>query len=143
MGNSNFSINIPKAFFDVHYKTARVPGVSNQSDLSLGANCQVFAYELLRVNGLTVPNVRSSELWGDTSYSKDVVDFEPLDLMLYSADGKSYGAHVGVYIGNGELIHLSLQNSKPEIIAHCLMQKNDKYKYFVGAKRMLTSGASN
>ena len=41
-------IKIPKAFLDVQYKSARIPGVENQSDLSLGANCQVFAYVILK-----------------------------------------------------------------------------------------------
>jgi cell wall-associated NlpC family hydrolase len=130
-------IKIPKTFFDVHYKSARVPGVENQSDLSFGANCQVFAYALLKENGLQVPNDRSSELWSDTSYSVVVNDFEPLDLMLYSASGDSYGAHVGVYIGNGEVLHLSFQNGKPEIISHKSLMMNEKYHCFVGAKRVL------
>ena len=130
-------IIIPEAFFDVSYKSARIPGVENQSDLSLGANCQIFAYALLKENGLHVPNDRSSELWSDTSYSEVVTDFRPLDLMLYNATSGSYGAHVGVYTGDGEVIHLSLQNGKPEIISHESLLLNEKYQWFVGAKRIL------
>ena len=117
-------IKIPKAFYDVEYKADRIPGVENQSDLTLGANCQVFAYALLNANGLHVPNDRSSELWSDTNYSEVVTDFEPLDLMLYSPTGEAYGAHVGVYIGEGKVIHLSYRNCKPEMILHAdLLQK--------------------
>ncbi len=133
-----YHIDIPQRFFDVEYKTDRIPGVKDPSDFSLGANCQVFAYELLRVNGMVPPNDRSSELWSDTCYSRKIlVDFEPLDIMLYSADGEAYGAHVGVYIGDGEIIHLSLQNGRSEIIEHEIMQENKKYRRFVGAKRIL------
>ena len=130
-------IKIPEAFYNVEYKSSRIPGVSNQSDLSLGANCQVFAYALLRENGLNVPNDRSSELWSDTTYSKVVSDFQPLDLMLYSPDGSSYGAHVAVYIGDGEVFHLSLQNGNSEVIPHDDMMNNPKYACFVGAKRII------
>ena len=131
-------IIIPEAFFDVQYKSARIPGVESQSDLSLGANCQVFAYAILKENGLQVPNDRSSELWSDTNYSRVVTDFKPLDLMLYSVSGDSYGAHVAVYIGNGEVIHLSFQNGKPERIPHKTLMMNEKYRCFVGAKRVLS-----
>ena len=51
-------IKIPEAFFDVEYKSARIPGVENQSDLSFGANCQVFAYALLKENGSLMPAER-------------------------------------------------------------------------------------
>ena len=51
-------IKIPEAFFDVEYKSARIPGVENQSDLSLDANCQVFAYALLKENGSVMPAER-------------------------------------------------------------------------------------
>mgnify|MGYP000315444279 CR=1 FL=1 len=128
---------IPKAFYNVKYKTERFPGVENQSDLTFGANCQLFAYALLKENGLQVPNDRSSELWSDTRYSKVVTDFEPLDLMLYSPNGDAYGAHVGVYIGDGRVIHLSYANGKPEILPHIELLNNEKYRCFVGAKRIL------
>ena len=51
-------IKIPEAFFDVEYKSARIPRVENQSDLSLSANCQVFAYALLKENGSLMPAER-------------------------------------------------------------------------------------
>lgn len=41
-------IKIPEAFYDVEYKADRIPAVENQSALALGANCQVFAYALLK-----------------------------------------------------------------------------------------------
>ena len=133
-------VNIPNRFFEVKYVSARVPGCENQSVLSLGANCQVFAYELLRENGLDVPNARSSELWADDSYSQKVSEFEPLDVMLYNNNPESYGAHVGVYIGNGEVLHLSLENGVPKIEGHEEMLRNPKYMFFIGAKRIIRSG---
>lgn len=129
-------IHIPNNFLTVKYKGARIPGVENQADLTLGANCQVFAYELLRVNGLDAPNLRSSELWSDTFYSTVTDSLQPLDLMLYNPDSNAFGAHVGVYIGKGKIIHLSFQNQIPEIIEHINMLDNEKYHIFIGAKRI-------
>jgi len=130
-------VKIPNSFQNVKYQSNRIPGVENQSDLSLGANCQVFAYELLKANGLNPSNDRSSELWADESYSKKVTKFEALDILLYSEKGESYGAHVGVYLGSGKIIHLSLENGIPQIIEHLEMLQNPKYRCFVGAKRIL------
>lgn len=113
-----------------------MPGSDNQSDLTFGANCQVFAYELLRVNGLNVPNDRSSELWADQNYSKEVTEFQPLDIMMYNNKPESYGAHVGVYVGDGMVLHLSLENGSPREEAHNDMLRNPKYACFIGAKRI-------
>ena len=99
----------------------------------------MFAYEFLRVNEIIIPNFCSSELWEDKIYTKEVKVLKPLDLMLYSKDGKSFGAHVAVYIGFGDVIHLSADNKIYEIIRHENIIKNQKYKYFIGAKRVLTA----
>lgn len=113
-----------------------MPGCDNQSDLTPGANCLVFVCELLRANGLDVPNDRSSELWADENYSKTVTEFQPLDLMLYNNKSESYGALVGVYIGDGLVLHLSLENGIPRKEAHRDTARNHKYIYFIGAKRI-------
>jgi len=135
---NKYNVNITLDLLNAKYNSSRIPGVDNQSNLILGANCQVFAYEFLRVNDIKLPNFRSSELWEDKIYTKIVNDFEPLDLMLYnSIDGKSFGAHVAVYIGFNDVIHLSADNKIYEIIKHENIIKNQKYKYFIGAKRVL------
>ena len=130
-------MHIPDNFLTTQYVGARIPGIENQADLSLGANCQVFAYELLRVNGVSIPNFRSSDLWEDKLFTLKVTEFQALDIMLYNTDNNAFGAHVGVYIGEGKIIHLSYQNQKPEIIEHRLMGDNEKYRVFIGAKRVL------
>ncbi len=57
--------------------------------------------------------------------------------MLYSSTGDAYGAHVGFYIGEGKIIHLSADNVYVEIILHEDMLENEKYSFFIGAKRVL------
>lgn len=131
-------INIPQQFFEVEYKGSRIPGTENPSNFKQGANCQVFAYELLKHNGINIPNFRSSELWEDTIYTEKVEIIKPLDILLYNSENKAYGAHVGVSIGNNMLIHLSAENNKAEIISQEDMLRKNKYCIFIGAKRVNT-----
>lgn len=70
-------MDIPDRFKNVRYVSSRIPGCKDDSDLTLGANCQVFAYNLLRDFGLNPPNYRSSELWNDSELS-EVTEFKPL-----------------------------------------------------------------
>lgn len=127
---------IPENFVDVNYNPQRIPSVEDQSDLALGANCQVYAYELLRYFGKHPPMLRSSELWSDDRYTKKVESYEVLDLMLYNKSSESYGAHVGVYVGNGKVLHLSQDIGHPVIQSHNELLLNKKYLYFIGSKRM-------
>ncbi|HEU0030458.1 MAG TPA: NlpC/P60 family protein [Kofleriaceae bacterium] len=127
---------VPERFLDVAYVGARVPGVGDPDDLAAGANCQVFAYALLRHHGLVLPPFRSSELWDDDTYTARVTEFEPLDLMLYHDVPEAFGAHVGVYLGDGAVIHLSKQNGRPVIQPHASFAALPKYAYFIGAKRV-------
>lgn len=135
--NSQMAITIPERFFNVQYVSSRIPGCDYQADLGKGANCQVFAYELLRENGLHAPNLRSSNLWADEHYTKKVTAFQPLDILLYNKTPDAYGAHVAVYVGDGMVIHLSLDNGTPKIQSHASMIEDPKYAFFIGAKRIL------
>ena len=122
-------MDIPDRFKNVKYVASCSPGSKDDSDLTLGANCQVFAYNLLRDFGLNPPNYRSSELWGDS-------EFKPLDIMMYNDTTDSYGAHVGVYVGNGLVYHLSLSNGVPKFERHLDLLQQSKYRFFIGAKRI-------
>jgi len=132
-------IEIPQRFYDVSYNSSRIPGVKYQSNLSLGANCQVFAYELLKHFGKVIPPFRSSELWDDQIHTKKVERYEPLDIMLYHNEPKAFGAHVGIYIGEGKVFHLSSKVGTPEITTHDKLLLQECYSYFIGAKRIYES----
>ena len=131
-------IQLPKKFFHVHYIAARIPGIKDPSNLDKGANCQLFVYEILKYFGHVIPDFRSSELWEDEVYTVKVDTFLPLDLMLYHRKPESYGAHVGLYLGDGNVIHLAQTLGKPEIISHNDFALQEKYAYFIGAKRLIT-----
>ena len=132
-------IRIPKSFLNVRYNGAKFPGAAGDPGLGEGANCQRFAYALLRHFGREVPNLRSSELWEDTKSTTLAKRLRPLDLMLFSADGKSWGAHVGVYLGAGRVIHLAKKIGKPAIWTTTQFAADPAYKKLVGAKRVNAS----
>jgi len=129
-------INIPRYFFEISYNEACYPGSTDTNGLTNGANCQWFAYELLRYFGLEIPNFRSSELWEDVYHTYKVENFEPLDLLLWNSSKDPWGAHVGVYIEEQQAIHLSRKVGRPVIwpLSRFIEQKN--YRFFIGAKRV-------
>ena len=91
---------IPEKYHHVKYVTSVIPDLAIEPNVTNGANCQVFAYSLLREFGLKAPLLRSSELWVEDELTQVVTDFEPLDIMLYNKTDEAYGAHVGVYVVN-------------------------------------------
>ncbi|MBT4836449.1 MAG: hypothetical protein HON94_03790 [Methylococcales bacterium] len=129
------SDQIPAEFFNVKYNGKQIPG----SDLSIyqsGSNCQLFAYSLLSHFGFEVPPFRSSNLWEDEKFTERVDSLQPLDVLLYHNKLSSWGAHVGLYLGNGQVVHLSVENEYPVIQSHDSMNEIKKYQYFIGAKRL-------
>jgi hypothetical protein len=128
-------IEVPPEFRCIPYDPARHPQ-SAEFDFDKGANCQLWAYALLKHFGLEVPPFRSSELWDDTEFSDAVQELEPLDLMLFNDTKRAWGAHVAVYLGDGVVAHLSRQIGLPEVRAVGDVLQNPKYRVFVGAKRI-------
>ncbi len=129
-------LEIPAAFWHVPYVDARIPGVPEPEDLAARANCQLFAYQLLRYHGKHVPDFRSSELWTDDTYTMRVTSFEPLDLMLYNRTPEPWGAHVGVYVGDDQVIHLSKEIGRPVLFRCAEFATHARYACFIGAKRV-------
>jgi murein DD-endopeptidase / murein LD-carboxypeptidase len=101
-----------------------------------GANCQLFAYALLELYGITVPPWRSSELWTDTELSRQVTVLEPLDLMFWNRVPEAWGAHVGVYLGEGPAAHLSKAAGLPLLQSLEALAQRPEYRVLLGAKRV-------
>ena len=73
------------------------PQSENNAPISLGANCQRFAYAVLGLFGKSVPPHRSSELWADPAFDHVTrSDAYDLDLVLFNPAAGSWGAHVAV-----------------------------------------------
>lgn len=128
---------IPPRFHGVPYNGALYPGAPGAAGLEGGANCQRFAYELIRHYGRAIPDFRSSELWADTAYTCIAEELAPLDLVLFHKMPSAWGAHVGVYLGEGLVIHLSKQIGLPAIWTFADFAQRPVYFCYIGAKRGL------
>lgn len=136
LSKAKLLLDIPASFWDVPYNAACYPGAPGLNGLSNGANCQHFAYSLLRHFGLVLPGFRSSDLWEDTTYTRQVDAPEPLDLLLWNSTPKAWGAHVGVYLGEKQVIHLAKQVGKPAVWLLDEFGLEPAYQHFIGAKRV-------
>lgn len=130
------TIDIPGWLTTIQYNGKVTPHTAPFDIATTGSNCQVFSYHLLRHYNLVVPNFWSSELWSDTEFSEVITeDYQPLDILFFHRKEDAYGAHVGVYIGNNQVIHLSKQEGLPVIweIEHFFTYP--KYQFLLGGKR--------
>jgi cell wall-associated NlpC family hydrolase len=127
----------PARFHHVQYNTARYPGAEGVVGLDGGANCQQFAYELIRHFGFVPPDYRSSDLWEDENHTQTVVgELDPCDLLLFNRTSAAWGVHVAVYLGNGLAIHLSQRVGVPVIWKIEDFRLRPEYACFLGAKRV-------
>lgn len=128
--------DIPAEFWIVPYASDRVP-VKKDHDLSRGANCQRFAYALLAHFGRYLPPFRSSELWDDATYTLHAAaPFAPLDLLLFAAEQRPWGAHVAVVTGPDTAIHLSRRVGRPAIWSLARFGEEADYWVLLGAERV-------
>ena len=124
---------LPAEFHTVRYDGARIPDGTH--DLSQRANCQLYAYAVLAQFGLHLPPLRSSELWADAEETQRVTEIETLDLLLFSPDGASFGAHVAVYAGEGHALHLCKSAGQPVIWSLQQFAVRPEYRVLIGGKR--------
>jgi hypothetical protein len=106
---------IPERFWQVRYDQAHDPNSPELHPMAQGANCQNFAYELLRHFGRDLPHFRSSNLWEDTEYTAIVKDPQAFDLLLFNRTEAAWGAHVALHVGDGQAIHLSKKVGSPVV----------------------------
>lgn len=131
---------LPAHYWKVPYRGARRPGsaaVAARPGLADGANCQLFAYEVVARFGLAVPPLRSSDLWADREATAVVTTRPgPLDLVLYNATPDPYGAHVGVWTGDGSVLHLCREVGLPVVWTPADFASRERYRHLIGAKRV-------
>ena len=126
---------IPPWFWDVPSVGAHYPGAVPREALSTGANCQLFAYEVLAVHGFVVAHLRSDELWLDTASTTQVPVPQPLDLVLFKKDGDPYGAHVGLAVAHDEVLHLCKEVGRPALWPWSGFADRPRYAVVIGYKR--------
>ncbi|MFG2531212.1 cell wall hydrolase [Streptomyces sp. NPDC048516] len=157
---------LPRALRKVTYSGARHPGAPTPecpsyaparaadapggaapepfADLAGGANCQRYAYAVLRHFGLPVPPLRSAELWADEHATRRAAPPQPLDLVLFDSgplDGRppGYGAHVGVHLGPDQVLHLCREVGEPAVWRYADFAARPRYGRFLGAKRAVST----
>jgi cell wall-associated NlpC family hydrolase len=133
---------LPAAFWTVPYVGSRFPGApggTGLSGLEEGANCQLFAYAVLRHFSLAPPDLRSSELWADTRATARVSVAQPLDLVLFNATDDAYGAHVGVWVTEGRVLHLCAEVGRPAVWEATDFAKRQRYRVLIGFKRVVAT----
>jgi hypothetical protein len=111
--------------------------VAARPGLTAGANCQLFAYEVLRHFGLTPPPLRSSDLWADTRATIRVPRARPLDLLLFNATDDAYGAHVGVWADEDRVLHLCAEAGRPAVWSLRDFAARQRYQVLIGVKRVI------
>ena len=131
----DFLATLPIRFRAVPYDGSRIP--DGRHDLLGGANCQRYAYAVLAHFGVDLPPWRSSELWADNDRTQVVFVFEPLDLLLFSRDAEPFGAHVAVYAGAGQALHLAKSVGEPAMWSLAEFAAREEYRVLIGAKRAL------
>ncbi|MDT7664253.1 MAG: hypothetical protein QOD04_3809, partial [Pseudonocardiales bacterium] len=93
--------------------------------------------------GRRPPPLRSSELWADTAHTTPVDGApQPLDLLLFNATPDTHGAHVGVWMCDGQVLHLSAEVGVPAVWTLDTFRATDRYAVLVGAKRVITRPAA-
>ncbi len=131
-------IVLPEWLMNTSYNGRIIPNGKTHDIASTGANCQVFAYQLLRHYDLVVPDFRSSELWEDVEFSEIIQEnYEPLDVLFFSPTKEAYGAHIAVCIGEGQAVHLSKSVGKPIVWEIATFLQYPKYRVLLGGKRFL------
>ena len=130
-------LEIPDFVWAVEYDGANFPRESVGYQLTGGANCQVFAYAVLQHFGISIPPLRSSDLWSDTTFTRRVTEYRPLDLLLFNRTDSAWGAHVAVFVGENQAIHLCASEGRPAILRLEDFAMRQEYAVLLGGKRVL------
>lgn len=98
---------------------------------SFGFDCSGFTMRLYQSQGLTIPRDADEQARGGTAVSRQ--DLLPGDLLFYAAKGgQGQIHHVGMYIGNGQMIHAPNSRSLIRIEA---IDSGDYGEEYWGARR--------
>lgn len=96
-------ITLARQFMELPYVWAGISGV--------GFDCSGFVYSLHRTNGILIPRDADDQAVGGKQLSYK--EAQPGDLLFFAYEkGKGYVHHVGMYIGNDQMIHSQTPGSK-------------------------------
>ncbi|QUW20603.1 C40 family peptidase [Sporosarcina sp. Marseille-Q4063] len=99
-----------------------------------GFDCSGFTYTIYRANGITIPRDSSVQATHGTVVNKD--ELQKGDLLFFAYEqGKGSVHHVGMYIGDGKMIHAPNPASTVEIID--VFESKHLSSEYAGARRYL------
>ncbi len=97
-----------------------------------GFDCSGFTYTIHRAHGIDIP--RDADAQAETGRDVAVADLRPGDLLFFAEPGGGGAVHhVGMYIGDGKMIHAP---NAAESVSIVDWQQWDEDDEFAGAKRM-------
>ncbi|WP_352231190.1 C40 family peptidase [Peribacillus sp. SI8-4] len=114
-----------KAFLGLPYLWAGMSG--------FGFDCSGFTYSMYHANGITIP--RDSSIQAQHGVKVERENLQPGDLLFFAHDkGKGKVHHVGMYIGEGKMLH------SPNSSTHVRIDEIDTSGYgdeYAGARRYI------
>lgn len=100
---------------------------------AFGFDCSGFTYSVYRAHGITIPRDASDQSAVGTDVT--VSDLQAGDLLFFAQPGGEGSVHhVGMYIGDGKMIHSPNASSTVSIVD---WERWDENNEFAGAKRIL------
>lgn len=101
---------------------------------SYGYDCSGFSFTMLRACGYTIPRDASDQAVSGLEINKeDENDWLPGDLLFFANDeGKGNVRHVGIYSGNGQMIH---SPSTGQSIEYCTLEGTKFVKELCAVRR--------
>lgn len=103
------------------------PYVYGGNSLTNGTDCSGFTYLIYQNFGISIPRTATTQYYFDGGTQISVSELLPGDLIIY---GESSIEHVGMYIGNGMIVHASTERTG---IKYSQMH----YRNIIGCVRMI------
>ncbi len=98
-----------------------------------GFDCSGFAQYVYAKNGISINRVADDQLHGKGTYIASMSDLQPGDLVFFGSG--SYASHVGIYVGDGQMIHAP---STGKTIMYTDIANSSYYtSRFIGGKRLI------
>lgn len=98
-----------------------------------GFDCSGFVQYVYAQNGISINRVADDQLHGTGTYISSMSDLQPGDLVFFGSG--DYASHVGMYVGNGTMIHSP--STGKSIMYTSIVDSSYYTAKFIGGKRII------